>query len=42
MIVSRVIHHVKDQQWTAVFLDFVIVVAGVFIVSVRANARGGR
>jgi len=31
MILSRVIHHVKNQQWTAVFLDFVIVVAGVFI-----------
>jgi len=31
MIFSRVMHHVKEQQWTAVFLDFVIVVVGVFI-----------
>ncbi|HKJ75189.1 MAG TPA: hypothetical protein VKA19_13830, partial [Alphaproteobacteria bacterium] len=31
MILSRVIHHVKGQQWTAVFLDFLIVVLGVFL-----------
>ena len=31
MILSRVIEHVKQQQWTAVFLDFVIVVLGVFV-----------
>lgn len=31
MILSRVIEHVKAQHWTAVFLDFVIVVVGVFI-----------
>ncbi|HPE48083.1 MAG TPA: hypothetical protein PLR76_06795 [Hyphomonas sp.] len=31
MILSRVIEHVKAQHWTAVFLDFVIVVLGVFI-----------
>ncbi|MEZ5894977.1 MAG: hypothetical protein R3C51_01130 [Parvularculaceae bacterium] len=31
MILRRVIAHVKNQHWTAVFLDFVIVVAGVFI-----------
>ncbi|MEZ5894978.1 MAG: hypothetical protein R3C51_01135 [Parvularculaceae bacterium] len=31
MILRRVIDHVKAQAWTAVFLDFVIVVAGVFI-----------
>ena len=31
MILSRVIEHVKKQHWTAVFLDFVIVVMGVFI-----------
>ena len=31
MILSRVIKHVKEQHWTAVFLDFVIVVVGVFI-----------
>ena len=31
MILSRVIKHVKEQNWTAVVLDFVIVVLGVFI-----------
>lgn len=31
MILSRVIQHVKAQHWTAVFLDFVIVVVGVFV-----------
>ena len=31
MILSRVIEHVRKQHWTAVFLDFVIVVMGVFI-----------
>ena len=31
MILRRVIEHFKKQEWTAVFLDFVIVVAGVFI-----------
>lgn len=31
MILRRVISHVRDQEWTAIFLDFVIVVVGVFI-----------
>ena len=31
MILRRVIEHVKAQNWTAVALDFVIVVLGVFI-----------
>ncbi|MCR9062291.1 MAG: hypothetical protein NXI02_33610, partial [Rhodobacteraceae bacterium] len=31
MILRRVIKHVKEQNWTAVFLDFLIVVVGVFI-----------
>ncbi|WP_428408916.1 hypothetical protein [Hyphococcus sp.] len=31
MILRRVIEHVKAQNWTAVALDFVIVVVGVFI-----------
>jgi hypothetical protein len=31
MILSRVIEHVKAQNWLAVALDFVIVVMGVFI-----------
>ena len=31
MLLRRVIEHVKAQNWFAVFLDFVIVVVGVFI-----------
>ncbi|MAW78600.1 MAG: hypothetical protein CMI63_00030 [Parvularcula sp.] len=31
MLLRRVIEHVKAQNWTAVALDFVIVVVGVFI-----------
>jgi len=31
MLLRRVIEHVKEQNWTAVALDFVIVVVGVFI-----------
>lgn len=31
MILRRLIHHLQHQHWTAVFLDFVIVVLGVFI-----------
>ncbi len=37
MILRRVINHVKNQEWTAVFLDFVIVVMGVFIGIQVAN-----
>jgi hypothetical protein len=31
MILRRVIEHFRKQEWTAIFLDFVIVVAGVFV-----------
>ena len=31
MILSRVIEHFRKQEWTAIFLDFVIVVVGVFV-----------
>ena len=31
MILRSLMKHVKDQNWTAVFLDFLIVVLGVFI-----------
>lgn len=31
MILRRIIDHVKDQNWTAIVLDFVIVVSGVLI-----------
>ena len=31
MILRRITEHVKTQNWFAVFLDFLIVVAGVFV-----------
>jgi len=31
MILSRVMKHLKEQHWTAVFLDLLIVVVGVFL-----------
>ena len=31
MLLRRVIEHVRDQNWFAVGIDFVIVVVGVFI-----------
>lgn len=31
MILRRVIKHFRQQEWTAIFLDFVIVVLGVFV-----------
>ncbi|WP_412061318.1 hypothetical protein [Rubrivirga sp. IMCC45206] len=31
MILRRIIQHVQDQNWTAIAIDFVIVVVGVFI-----------
>ena len=37
MLLRRVIEHVKAQNWTAVVLDFVIVVMGVFIGIQVAN-----
>lgn len=37
MLLRRVIEHVKTQNWTAVVLDFVIVVVGVFIGIQVAN-----
>jgi len=43
VLLRRVIEHVKAQNWTAVALDFVIVVVGVFIgiqVSNWNDARG--
>lgn len=37
MLLSRVIEHVKAQNWTAIGIDFVIVVVGVFIGIQVAN-----
>lgn len=31
MILRRIMEHVRDQNWAAIVLDFIIVVAGVFI-----------
>ncbi|GGD15316.1 DUF6090 family protein [Aquisalinus flavus] len=45
MLLRRMISHVKTQNWLAVFLDFVIVVVGVFIgiqVSNWNEARADR
>ena len=42
MILRRVIEHVKAQNWTAVVLDFVIVVAGVFIGIQVSNWNAAR
>jgi hypothetical protein len=37
MLLRRVIEHVRDQNWTAVAIDFVIVVVGVFVGIQVAN-----
>lgn len=31
MILRRIIKHVRNQEWTAIFIDFLIVVVGVFV-----------
>lgn len=42
MILRRVIQHVKDQHWTAIWIDLVIVVVGVFIGIQVANWNAER
>tara|TARA_R110002073_G_scaffold266444_3_gene429723 strand:- start:6639 stop:7409 length:771 start_codon:yes stop_codon:yes gene_type:complete len=42
MILSRIIHHLKTQNWTAVALEFVIVIAGVVIGFQVTEWRGER
>jgi len=42
MILRRVIEHFRKQEWTAIFLDFVIVVMGVFIGSNVTNWNDAR
>ncbi|MGK2924785.1 MAG: hypothetical protein ACSLE2_04120 [Lysobacterales bacterium] len=37
MILRRVIAHFRNQEWTAIALDFVIVVVGVFVGIQVAN-----
>ena len=42
MLLRRVIEHVRDQNWTAIAIDFVIVVAGVFVgIQVGTGTRRG-
>ncbi len=42
MILRRVIAHFKKQEWTAIFLDFVIVVIGVFVGIQVSNWNAAR
>jgi len=42
MLLRRVANHLKDQNWTAVVLDFAIVVIGVFIGIQVSNWNTGR
>jgi len=42
MILRRVIKHVRNQEWTAVFLDFIIVVVGILIAFQITNWSEGR
>ena len=42
MLLRRMIEHVRTQNWTAVFLDFFIVVVGVFIGIQVANWNSER
>jgi len=42
MLLRRVIDHVKAQNWTAIVLDFAIVVSGVFIGIQVSNWNGDR
>ncbi|WP_412069191.1 hypothetical protein [Rubrivirga sp. IMCC43871] len=42
MIYRRVLQHVRDQNWTAIAIDFVIVVAGVFIGIQVSNWNAAR
>jgi hypothetical protein len=37
MILRRVIKHFRNQEWTAIAIDFVIVVFGVFVGIQVAN-----
>jgi len=42
MILRRVIQHVKMQEWTAIWIDLVIVVVGVFIGIQVSNWNAAR
>ena len=42
MLLRRVMAHVKTQDWTAIVIDFVIVVAGVFVGIQVSNWNASR
>ncbi len=45
MILRRIAHHLKQQQWTAVLIELVILILGVFLgfqVTDWANERANR
>ncbi|MDQ7020075.1 MAG: hypothetical protein Q9M33_13045 [Robiginitomaculum sp.] len=42
MILRRVIKHFRHQEWTAIFLDFLIVVVGVFVGLQASNWNAAR
>lgn len=42
MLLRRVISHVRKQEWTAIGIDFLIVVAGVYIGVLLGNANAAR
>jgi hypothetical protein len=42
MLLRRVIEHVREQNWTAIAIDFVIVVIGVFVGIQVANLNEAR
>ena len=42
MLLRRYIQHVKEQNWTAVAIDFVIVVVGVFLGIQVSNWNEGQ
>lgn len=42
MILSRVIAHVREQNWTAIGIDFLIVVLGVFVATEVSDWKADR
>lgn len=42
MILRRVISHFRDQEWTAIAIDFAIVVLGVFVATQVSNWNDNR
>ena len=42
MILRRIIAHVREQQWTAIAIDFLIVVVGVFVGIQASNYNAER